>query len=216
MSTTKARDKQESGEHPAAGANPTEPAKAGVRAQILAAATALAKEKGAAHIAIEAIAQRAGVSKGGLLYHFPKKAALIQALVELHLAEIEATLADDVETSSGQRQTNAVARAFIELNRDHVCNQKKGMHGGILLAFAENPHLLDPMRSFEKRLVERIRRTAADRELSLLAMLVIQGMRSLNLFEANPLADDECRAVLDRVLTLLDADQEITGESRTA
>ena len=210
MSTTKARDKQKSGEHPATGANPTEPAKAGARAQILAAAAALAKEKGAAHISIEAIAQRAGVSKGGLLYHFPKKAALIQALVELHLAEMEATLAD-VETSSGQRQTNAVARAFIELNRDQVCNQK-GMHGGILLAFAENPHLLDPMRSFEKRLVERIRRTAADRELSLLAMLVIQGMRSLNLFEANELAGDECAAVLDRVLTMLDSNEEDTGK----
>ena len=184
------------------------------RAHILAAAAELAKEKGAAHISIEAIAQRAGLSKGGLLYHFPKKDALLRALVELHLAEIDASLAE-VEASIALRRSNAVARVFVELNRDKVCHRRDNPDG-ILLALAENPHLLDPIRTHHARIAARIRNTAADRDLSLIALLVIEGLRTLDLFEANPLSVEECAAVLKRVLALLGDDQERAGEDRTA
>ncbi len=184
-----------------------------VRAQILAAASELAREKGAAHISIEAIAQRAGLSKGGLLYHFPRKSALMQALVTQHLAEIEAEL-DDVEAASGHRRTNAIAYAFVQVHREAVCHHK-GKHDGLLVALAENPHLLDPVRAHEKRLIERIRNTAADRDLSLIALLVIEGIRALDLLEMGDiLTDEECAAVLTRILDML-AD-EPAGDSGAA
>ncbi len=194
-------------------ANPAakEPAGPGTRALILAAAAELAKEKGAAHISIEAIAHRAGLSKGGLLYHFPRKDALIHALVEQHMADIDAALAD-VE-ASGATRSNAVARAFIELNREKACRPQSGSDG-ILVALAENPHLLDPIRAHERRIVERIRRTANDRELSFIGLLVIEGMRSLDLFDANQLTAQERADVLHRLLALLGEDGE--DGSRTA
>ena len=176
-------------------------ASAETRAHILAAATELAKEKGAAHISIAAIAERAGLSKGGLLYHYPKKDALLQALVEKHMADIDALLAE-VETAGGQLRTNAIGRTLIALARGKLCQNNTGFDG-VFLALAENPHLLAPIREHEKRMVERIRRTASDRELSLIAVLVIEGMRSLALFEANPLTTEECNAVLERLLVLL-------------
>jgi hypothetical protein len=74
---------------------------------------------------------------------------------------------------------------------------------GILVALAEDPHLLDPMRAHEQRVAERIRNTAADRDLSLIALLAVEGIKGLSLFDANPLSRDECVAVLDRILTLL-------------
>jgi AcrR family transcriptional regulator len=186
---------------PAKNAPARAPASAVTRAQILAAAAELAKEKGAAHISVEAIAHRAGISKGGLLYHFPKKDALIRALVEQHLAEVEAVLAE-AEAKAGSRPTNAVARALVEVNRSKVCGPMV-KPDGILVALAEDPHLLDPMRAHEQRVAERIRNTAADRDLSLIALLAVEGIKGLSLFDANPLSRDECVAVLDRILTLL-------------
>lgn len=184
-----------------AAAAPQASSSAETRAHILAAAAELAKEKGAAHISLEAIAKRAGISKGGLLYHFPRKDALIRAMVERHLGEIDAIL-DDVETKAGARPSDAVARVFVELVGAEVCAHR-GQHDGILLALAENPHLLDPVRAHAKRVVERVRRTAADRELSLIALLVIDGLRSNDLFDVNQLTAEECAAVLKRVLALL-------------
>jgi AcrR family transcriptional regulator len=39
-------------------------------------------ESGASHMTLEAVAERSGVSKGGLIYHFPSKELLLQAMVE--------------------------------------------------------------------------------------------------------------------------------------
>lgn len=39
--------------------------------RILDAAAEIARELGPGHLSLEAVATRAGVSKGGLLYHFP-------------------------------------------------------------------------------------------------------------------------------------------------
>ncbi|SWD32702.1 transcriptional regulator [Klebsiella pneumoniae] len=49
---------------------------------ILIAASEIVKEEGVVKLTLEAVAQRAGVSKGGLLYHFPSKEALIKGMVE--------------------------------------------------------------------------------------------------------------------------------------
>ena len=213
MSADNTRDALDARNDSAPGDTRKENASAGTRAQILAAAAELAREKGAAHISIEAIAQRAGLSKGGLLYHFPRKDALIQALVELHMAEVEAELAS-VEATSGRRRTNAVARALVEMHRDKACRQH-GKLDGVLVALAENPHLLDPVRAHQKRVVERIRNTAADRELSLIALLAVEGMRSLDLLEARALTPEEGAAVLDRILALLADDHPGTQTGPT-
>ncbi len=207
MPTDTIQNSRATGGKPAAAATQAS-SSAETRAHILAAAADLAKEKGAAHISLEAIAKRAGISKGGLLYHFPRKDALIRALVELHLEEVDAALAS-AEAKTGAQRSNAVARAFVELNRAKVCAHR-GQHDGILLALAENPHLLDPVRAHAKRVVERVRRTAADRELSLIALLVIEGMRSSDLFDMNQFTAEECAAVLERVLALL-GDSEESG-----
>lgn len=51
------------------------------REALLEAALGVAVESGFGRITMDAVAQRAGVSKGGLLYHFHSKAELIEALL---------------------------------------------------------------------------------------------------------------------------------------
>ncbi len=53
------------------------------------AATELAREIGPAHLSLDAVAARAGLSKGGLLYSFPTKAKLLEAVVEEYMKEHE-------------------------------------------------------------------------------------------------------------------------------
>jgi AcrR family transcriptional regulator len=48
---------------------------------ILDAAEAIVIESGAAHMTLDAVAERAGLSKGGLMYNFPTKEALIEAMI---------------------------------------------------------------------------------------------------------------------------------------
>ncbi|HBF34148.1 TPA: hypothetical protein DDW35_06255, partial [Candidatus Sumerlaeota bacterium] len=48
---------------------------------ILDAAESVVLEHGASHMTLDAVAERAGVSKGGLMYNFPTKEALLTAMI---------------------------------------------------------------------------------------------------------------------------------------
>jgi len=50
--------------------------------RILTAAENVVTRDGVANLSLDAVAREAGVSKGGLLYHFPNKSALVTAIVE--------------------------------------------------------------------------------------------------------------------------------------
>jgi AcrR family transcriptional regulator len=52
------------------------------RERILDAAAELVRELGAAKLTLDAVAERAELSKGGLLYNFPSKDALLQGMLE--------------------------------------------------------------------------------------------------------------------------------------
>jgi AcrR family transcriptional regulator len=70
-----------------------------VRRSLLDCAARLSADKGITGVTIQAIADAAGVTKGGLFHHFPNKQALIEAMFEDMLAfldcKIEASLAHD-------------------------------------------------------------------------------------------------------------------------
>jgi AcrR family transcriptional regulator len=55
------------------------------RDRILDAALQVIAQAGACRMTLDAVAEAAGVSKGGLLYHFPDKEALLRNLLDRHL-----------------------------------------------------------------------------------------------------------------------------------
>lgn len=85
---------------------PTTPKSAQTRARLLAAAKQILIERGAAHFTLDAVAEAAGVSKGGLLYHFPSKATLIDGLAQRLVEFTEANLA--------RARAEGVVRVFLE------------------------------------------------------------------------------------------------------
>ncbi|WP_283134113.1 TetR/AcrR family transcriptional regulator [Rhizohabitans arisaemae] len=80
------------------------------RDELLDAAEAVLCEQGTGALTLAAVAQRAGVSKGGLLYHFNTKEALIEALVERLIAEFDALV--------GKHRDGDYTRAYVEATFD--------------------------------------------------------------------------------------------------
>ncbi|MGN6551670.1 MAG: TetR family transcriptional regulator [Pararhizobium sp.] len=170
------------------------------RERILSAAAEVAKELGPARLSLEAVAARAGVSKGGLLYHFPSKGKLMEALVEHHVAMLSRTIAQAC-TGDGNRR-NCLARAYVTAF-DGECGGASPPSTGVLAAVAENPEFLDPIRRFQDEIVKRFRTECDDPVPAITAFLAVQGIRSLDLFDCNVLTADERRAVLEYLKTLL-------------
>jgi AcrR family transcriptional regulator len=156
----------------------------------------VAAECGASHLSLDAIARKAGISKGGLLYHFRRKEDLMRALVERHLAGVEEATR---HAAARPIEPNAVAAAFVDAYLQNIatCPQRPS---GVFAALAENPDLLEPVRACQQRIADRIRATAADPSLSLMAFLVVEGMKTLDLFETDPLTPEERESVLRALL----------------
>jgi AcrR family transcriptional regulator len=177
--------------------------KKAMREKILSAAAALAGDIGPGNLSLDAVAERAGVSKGGLLYHFPSKSKLLEALVEQHLRDFDAALGEKEKAHGGG--PNSLAAAYIDM---FVAEQAEPPPSGVLAALAENPQLLVPVSSFKRSMLDRLKENARDRNAVLAMFLALEGMRSLRLFETDIVTPAEREAVLAFLAAMLTADPE--------
>lgn len=83
-----------------------------VRERLIETARELALDHGLSAIPISAVAEGAGVTKGGLLHHFPTKNALIDAVFAHMLAELEAKL--EGLMTADRRSEGRFTRAYVE------------------------------------------------------------------------------------------------------
>lgn len=86
-------------------------APAHVRSALLRAAADIATEHGVQAVTLEAVAERAGVSKGGLQYHFRSKQALFDALFAQTLERFEAQMKASI--AADPHPAGANARAYL-------------------------------------------------------------------------------------------------------
>lgn len=92
------------------------------RDRLLDAAEKLVVEHGALALTLDAVAAEAGVSKGGLLYHFPSKDKLAAALVERAIARVDSALAE----ASANTTPGAFTRAYIQVTMGDARTAKPG------------------------------------------------------------------------------------------
>ncbi len=172
----------------------------GTRDRLMEAATAVAHAVGPAHLSLDAVAEQAGVSKGGLLYHFPTKTSLIKAIVERHLETVERSAGMDGDDApmDGAAVALALMRSFCSTPAS-----KPGGAQGFLAAMAETPELMEPIRAHNHRVAACLRR-AREPEIALMAFLVVEGLRCLQTFDANPITSAETQRIFAALGSILD------------
>jgi AcrR family transcriptional regulator len=169
------------------------------RNHILSAASSIVKTHGAEKLTLEAVAKVAGISKGGLLHHFPKKQALINAMVE------EST--NNFVSNINERATNATtgdgkwSRSYIEATFDDV----KGGHGNeintaIIASLFTNPELLIKLQNEYSNLQKKIENDGIDPVLATIVRLAVDGLWFSEIFGVGDL-DSELREKVIEYLT---------------
>lgn len=165
------------------------------------AAVELAQEVGPAHISLDAVAARAGLSKGGLLYSFPTKARLLEAVVEEYMKEHERAM--KVQENLQQGEQNRVARAFVDVYRVHSDDAPPGC--GVLAALMENPDFMIPVRHYHRVLLNRMLDDASDTDIALIAYLALTGLECGKLLDCEVLSEKERHSVICRLEKILEA-----------
>ncbi|MFG1430011.1 TetR/AcrR family transcriptional regulator [Xanthobacter sp. V2C-8] len=142
-----------------------------VRSQLLEVAARLCVENGLHTVTLDAVARAAGVSKGGLLHHFPAKRDLLDALHEELLrgfeARLEELMAQDVDPHG------RFTRAYLLANLDSASHENAERWNSLaVLLLAEATmrerwgawisNRLSALGPEEKTVAMQIVRTAAD------------------------------------------------------
>lgn len=170
---------------------------ANTRAALLAAAAEVVRTHGVAHLTLERVAETAGVSKGGLLYHFASKQALVLGLLTDTLGRADAALTD-LATDNGLTQ-GSFTKAYLDYVRT---GQHDDVDSGasVFAAAAINDGDLAPARAqfteWQTRLLER---DGIDPTAALLARVVGDGLWLIDLFGLAPPTPAQREALCDLV-----------------
>ncbi len=156
------------------------------------AAARVVESQGAAHLTIDAVAQAAGISKGGLLYHFPNKHALLRGMLEHLLSAIR------------RRGSQADALGPVSARADaetQVRPRERALSLALLAAAAEDPELLHPARDMLAATLHEAR-SAADPVGALVVFLAVEGLRFLEVLNLLPIDAAERSQIVERIVEL--------------
>ena len=144
------------------------------RSELLRAANQVVEAQGVAGLTLDAVAREAGVSKGGLLYHFPSKDALIGGMIEQLLAAFDAALAAQLAADTGPASGRWL-RAYVRASfADDVAALRDS--AGLLAAVSNNPALLDPLHHHAADWQRQAESDGLDPALGTLVRLATDGL----------------------------------------
>ena len=128
-----------------------------MRDKLLDAADTIVERQGIANLTLDAVAAEAGVSKGGLLHHFPTKDRLVEALVARCAENWRACyMGAWAETPEGPGRMTRALLGHCLSDSEAWTEQVRRSASAVFAALAQNPSLLAPMRSVHADLRRRI------------------------------------------------------------
>ena len=164
------------------------------RDRILDAAEAVILESGGRSFTLDAVAARAGISKGGLVYSFATKDDLVHAALEREMARFREAV--HRRLGGGPTEPVGLVLAHIEeaLDEDDVSTQKAAF---LVTALVHAPDMLEPVRRYYRELLQPLRsERRGDVQEVRHALLAVEGiflLRGLGFVEVSA---DEQKSVL--------------------
>ena len=141
------------------------------RTHLLDAAVAVIRRDGAQALTLDAVAAQAGVSKGGLLYHFKSKRQLLEAMVARWMTTREAEFDDD----RARRRLRRLG--FVRTSHLGGAGQEeRAAETGLLAAIAADPALLATVRERYAIWQDRVEREGSDPVEATVARLAADGL----------------------------------------
>ncbi len=169
------------------------------RELLLDAAEAVVLEAGAGHLTLDAVARRAHISKGGLLYNFPTKDALLQGMVVRYVERMDAARRHfrAALPESPSREVKAYILSVLKRSR-----KETRIGAALLAAVAHDPALLEPVRDIYQNLLKDLARATGNPKRAKIISFATHGLWLTELFGMSPLTAPQREEVLAELLRL--------------
>ena len=157
----------------------------------LDAAEARILSGGPGGLVLDTIAADAGVSKGGLLYHFPSKEALVAGLCERMLDGFERTLASLTEADGTPGSWTRAYLASTVTQNGRPADESAQLMAAILATLGRDSAHLEAVREHFARWHRRIAQDGIDPQAAIIVRLAADGLWLSSLLGLNELNESE-------------------------
>jgi AcrR family transcriptional regulator len=178
------------------------------RERLLQVAQEIVTDVGAAHMTLDTVSAKAGVSKGGLLYHFPTKEALIRALIKSYIANFHAVILRELGRQPKGSLREIKAHIVAVAKRDA---KTKRLGAALLLAAAHDPKLLAPARKEFRRTFLRYDAAGKNSVRAAEIALACDGLHMLELLGLMPFDERRRAEMVRHMVRLVDAYEKDTS-----
>jgi len=170
------------------------------RKRLLDAAASVVRRDGAKALTLDAVAAEAGVSKGGLLYHFKTKRDLLDAMLEGWVEEFGSEIA-------AAEEGKGFAHGYVKASdMTGWAAAERATEFGLLAAMVDEPATLERVRARYAAWQNQLVAQAADPVDATVARLAADGLWLNDLLGLAPPAGELRERVIERMLALATED----------
>jgi len=168
---------------------------------ILDCAEQLIRIDGATQLTLEKVAERAKVSKGGLLYHFPTKEQLVAGMIERTIESFERDVQSARASLPEGPGRNALAFMMAALDGQWKSTSARQNHVDLLVstltAFSTEPKMVLPIRKAYVRWQQLLEEDGLDPVQATITRLAIDGLTYTEMFGFNAFTEKRRQEVLE-------------------
>ena len=168
--------------------------------KIIEAVYSLVQKHGIARMTMETVAEKAGISKSGLFYHFPTKELLIEAMMSRLFNQFDHQLTQEYEDDQnpGGRTRSYIKTTFLMHDQE-----ENEFVVALLAALVNNPELLKPARDYYKLWQTQLENDQIDPVISTIIRLTTDGLWFSELFGLAPIDTDLRQKVYETLSQLI-------------
>lgn len=163
---------------------------------ILKAAAHVVREEGVDKLTLEAVAKQAGISKGGLLYHFPNKEELILGMVERMSNHFTGELYQRAEQDSDSK--GKWTRAYVETSFSEE-QDVDGLYTALSVAHFTHPKMLKLLQEDYQDIQHKLEHDELDPVRATMARLVVDGLWFAGMFGLAPPDDNLQQQIMEEL-----------------
>ena len=154
-------------------------------------------------LTLDAVAKQAGISKGGLLYHFPNKDALIKGLAAYIFEEFSENFHKYAEDDSNKK--GKWTRAFIEASK-HDLEHNAELNVGVFAASLLDTEVSNNISDVYQSILARLEQDGVNPVTATIIRLALDGLYYSQMLNIAPLDKERQKEVLQQLVRMTKED----------
>jgi AcrR family transcriptional regulator len=174
------------------------------RDKLLSAAIQIIITQGIERLTLDAVAREASVSKGGLLYHFPSKEALVAGVISYLIDDFNAAIEKELEHSHTDNPSKDWLKAYVRASFNSS-QPPLALIAGLFIAVTHNPELVEHARDGCAQWQHHFDESGLDPVRAGIIRLATEGLYPTEMFGVEPIKEPLRSQLKDAILELIDS-----------